>query len=170
MNQNCTTDSPTTIRSATVDDAEAVTRIYIESWNAGFGELLSQPDRTVTPELSERWRHDLAQPVPHRWWVAEREGRIVGFVGVGPSRDPVDPQLGEIDTIAVDSRHWRVGIGKALFSLAVRHLAADGYRGAILWTVEGYERGIGFYEAMGWRRDGGVRDGGRQVRFRCELS
>ena len=170
MTQNSTTDSPTTIRSATVDDAESITRIYIESWNAGFGELLSRADRTVTPELTERWRRDLAQPVPHRWWVAERAGRIVGFVGIGPSRDPVDLQLGEIDTIAVDSRYWRVGIGKALISLAVRHLAADGYREAILWTVEGYERGIGFYQAMGWRRDGGARDGGRQVRFRRGLT
>ena len=170
MKQNSTTDLPTNIRSATVDDAEAVTRIYIESWNAGFGELLSQANRTVTPELTERWRRDLAQPAPHRWWVAERAGRIVGFIGIGPSRDPVDAQLGEIDTIAVDPRHWRAGIGKALMSLAVRHLAADGYREAILWTVEGYTRGIGFYQAMGWRRDGGVRDGGRQVRFRRELT
>lgn len=160
----------TLIRSATADDAEAITRIYIESWNAGFGELLSSADRTVTPELTERWRRDLAQPAPHRWWVAEHAGRTIGFVGIGPSRDPVDPQLGEIDTIAVDPHHWRAGIGKALISLALRHLAADGYCEAILWTVEGYERGIAFYEAMEWRRDGGVRDCGRQVRFRHKLT
>ncbi|MDE2700833.1 MAG: hypothetical protein OXI23_18345, partial [Gemmatimonadota bacterium] len=59
-----------TIRSATPADTETVVRIYIDSWNAGFGALLSQADRPVTPALIERWRHDLAQPVPHRWWVA----------------------------------------------------------------------------------------------------
>ena len=57
-----------------------------------------------------------------------------------------------------------------LFSVALRYLVADGYREAMLWTVEGYERGIAFYEAMGWDRDGGTRDNGRQVRFRLGLS
>ena len=52
--------------------------------------------------------------------------------------------------------------GTALMSLALRHLASDGYDEVIVWTVEGYKRGIAFYEAMGWRRDGGVRDEGRQ--------
>ncbi len=157
------------IRPATPADADIVVRIYVDSWNTGFGELLSRANRTVTPELIERWRHDLAQPVPHRWWVAEQRGSLVGFVGIGPSRDPVDPRIGEIDTIAVDPPYWRKGIGKALISLAVQHLVSDGYRKAILWTVEGYEQGIAFYEAMGWTRDGGVRDNGRQVRFRRDL-
>ncbi len=158
------------IRSATTADTEAIVHIYIDSWNASFGTLLSQADRTVTPELTERWRRDLARSAPHRWWVAERLGTIVGFAGIRPSRDPVDPNLGELDTIAVDEPHWRTGVGAALISLALRHLAADGYREAILWTVEGYERGIAFYETTGWRRDGATRDGGRQVRFRHDLA
>ena len=163
-------ESPPIIRPATPADTEDIVRIYIVSWNAGFGSLLSRDDRTVTQELTERWRRDLGRGVPHRWWVAECEGSIVGFVGIGPSRDPVDPQLGEVDTIAVDPPHWRTGVGRALMSVAVRHLVSDGYYDAILWTVEGYERGISFYEVMGWRRDGGVRDGGLQVRFRRGLA
>ena len=158
------------IRTATVDDAGDATRIYIESWNSGFGELLSRAGRTVTPELTERWRRDLAQPVPRRWWVAEREGRIAGFAGIGPSRDPVDPRLGELDTIAVDPPHWRTGVGRELVTVALRYLVTDGYRQAIVWTVEGYEQGIAFYEAMGWRRGGGMRDDGRQISFRRELA
>ena len=161
---------PPEIRPATVDDAGAITRIYIESWNAGFGELLSRADRAVTPELTERWRRDLAQPIPHRWWVAERRGEIVGFAGIGPSRDPVDPRLGELDTIAVDPPHWRTGVGTALISIALRYLVADGHREAIVWTVEGYEQGIAFYEALGWGRDGGTRDHGRHVSFRRDLA
>ena len=159
-----------TIRPAVPADVEDVVRTYIDSWNAGYGELMSQPDRTVTPDLLRRWKDDLAQPVPHRWWVTEHRGSIVGLVGIGPSRDPVDPELGELDSIAVDPPYWHKGIGKALISLALQHLVSDGYREAIVWTVEGYERGIAFYEAMGWKRDGGVRDGGRQIRFRRDLA
>ena len=170
MKPDGTRELPPTIRSATPADAEMVVRIYIDSWNAGFGALLSQADRTVTPVLIERWRHDLAQPVPHLWWVAERTGSIVGFVGIGPSRDPVYARLGELYTIAVDPSYWRTGIGEALMSVALRYLVVDGYDEAIVWTVEGYERGIAFYDAMGWCRDGGVRDGERQIRFRRDLS
>ncbi len=170
MRPNRTRELPPTIRSATAADADIVARIYVDSWNAGFGALLSQSDRTVTPSLAERWRHDLGQAVPHRWWVAERRSSTVGFVGIGPSRDPVDVHLGELDTIAVDPSYWRTGIGKALASVALRYLVVDGYDKAILWSVEGYERGIAFYEAMGWRRDGGVRDEGQQIRFRRDLS
>ncbi len=170
MSQDRTHGLPPTIRSATAADGEVVARIYVDSWNAGFGELLSRANRTVTPDLIERWRHDLAQSLPHRWWVAEHTGSVVGFVGIGPSRDPVDARLGELDAIAVDPPYWRTGIGKALISLALQYLIADGYDEAILWTVEGYERGTAFYEAMGWSLDGGIRDDGLQVRFRRDLA
>lgn len=170
LKQGSTHEFPVTIRSALQDDAETVARIYIDSWNSGFGELLSGANRTVTPKCVERWRHDLVQPIPHRWWVAESMGSIVGFAGIGPSRDPVNVQLGELDTIAVDPPYWRARIGKALMAVAQHFLRVDGYDEAILWTVDGYERGIAFYEAMGWRRDGGHRDGGRQIRFGHDLA
>jgi len=158
------------IRPASGVDAETVARIYVESWNASFGALLSRTDRTVTQELLGRWRRALSRPVPHRAWVAERSGAIVGFAEIGPSRDPVDPAIGELDNIFVDEAHWRTGVGSALVAIAHRHLVQDRYRAAILWTVAGYRRGIAFYEAMGWRRDGGIRDQGRQIRFRREPS
>jgi N-acetylglutamate synthase-like GNAT family acetyltransferase len=79
-------------------------------------------------------------PVPHRWWVAELRGSVVGFVGTGLSRDSI-PNLGELDTIAVDPSCWHTGIGQTLMSVALRYLTADGYREAVLWTLAGYERG-----------------------------
>jgi hypothetical protein len=51
----------------------------------------------------------------------------------------------------------------------LKHLVSDGYRAAVLWTLANYDRGQRFYEAMGWRADGGVRDEGRQIRYRHEL-
>lgn len=160
------TGSRLLIRPASGVDAEVVARIYVESWNASFGELLSRTDRTVTPELLGRWRRALSRPVPHRSWVALRSGSVVGCVGIGPSRDPVDPSIGELYNIFVDEPHWRTGVGSELMAIAHRHLVQDRYRTAILWTVAGYRRGIAFCDAMGWRRDGGIRDQGRQIRFR----
>ena len=96
-------NTPPVIRDATPDDAPVVARIYIDSWNAGFGDLM--PFRTLDAERVERWRRDLSAPLPHRWWVAAMASEIVGFAGIGPSRDPIDPELGELDTIAIDPTH-----------------------------------------------------------------
>jgi GNAT superfamily N-acetyltransferase len=157
-----------TLRTARPADAAEVARIYIDSWNAGFGELM--PHRIVTPELIGRWQDDLVQPLPHRWWVAELGGAIVGFAGIGPSRDPIDAGLGELDTIAVEPGQWRSGIGQRLMATAIDQLIADGYREAVVWTLANYPRGQRFYMATGWRPDGGTRDHGRQVRYRRSLA
>ena len=168
--ETMTQSKPLTIRPATPADVDEVTRIYIDSWNAGFGELMSQADRTVTPDLVERWSHDLALPVPHRWWVAERMGSIVGVVGIGPSRGP-----GRLATRRTryhrrrytSLAHWnRTGIDVTRPPIPGlgRIQRGDGLDGGRL------RPGTAFYEAIGWRRDGGVRDEGRQIRFRQNLA
>lgn len=156
----------TVVRSATAGDAPVIARLYVESWNSGFGSLT--PPQVLDGRRIERWAAELAASRT-RWWIAERGGRAVGFAGVGPSRDPVDPGLGELDTIAVDPSHWRTGVGRILMSVALQGLRLQGNRSAILWTVAGYERGLRFYESTGWSPDGGTRDGGRQLSFRREV-
>ena len=155
------------IRQAQPGDVPEIVRIYIDSWNAGFGTLM--PVRRITDDLLRRWANDLAAPLPHRWWVAETDGRIAGFVGICPGRDHDDPAIGEIDTIAVDPHRWRGGIGRRLMAIALDHLKRDGYREAILWTLSNYERGQRFYEATGWEIDGAIRADGAQVRYRRKL-
>jgi GNAT superfamily N-acetyltransferase len=153
------------IREAVADDAEVVARIYVESWHDGFGHLLGL--RELTPERVARWGQELAGK-PGDWAVAEIGGVVVGMVGVGPSRDPIDPLLGELDTIAVDPAHWRAGIGRCLMAHALGVLQKTWSR-AILWTPANYGRGDAFYLATGWvpldrsRRDGKQVASGRSL-------
>jgi ribosomal protein S18 acetylase RimI-like enzyme len=155
------------IRSAEVQDAPVVAAIYVESWNRGFSGLM--PSRSLTEELITRWERALAKPRASRWWVAQVEGEVVGFVGIGLSRDPTTPRLGELDTIAVRPTRWRQGVGRALMAVAVNHLVADGYDEAILWTLSNYEPGDAFYRSTGWLPDSAERDEGRQIRYRRSL-
>lgn len=142
-------------------------KIYVESWNRGFSRLM--PPRQLTDDMVFRWKRALGARHPSRWWVGLIEQEVVGFAGIGPSRDPIAIDLGELDTIAVRPTHWRKGVGRALMSVAVSHLVADGYEEAILWTLANYERGQAFYRSTGWRPDGGSRDDGRQIRYRRSL-
>lgn len=147
-------------------DGLRVAEIYVASWNAGFGELM--PTLVLDDERVERWASDLTEGAG-QWWVATVAGEVVGFCGIGPSRDPVDPSLGELDTIAVEPGYWRRGVGATLMRTALEALAAFGYRKAIVWTLANYPQGRHFYESAGWVRDGGTRDDGHQISLRHDL-
>ena len=149
-----------TVRSATADDGPAVARIYVDSWNDGFGELM--PTAVLDDGRIARWSETLAGG---NWWVAEVGGVIAGLVGIGPSRDPIDPELGELDTIAVDPPYWRHGVGTALMQKALEELAAQ-YDEAILWTLANYPQGQTFYTKTGWTPAPETRDNGHQVSYR----
>ncbi|HUW01458.1 MAG TPA: GNAT family N-acetyltransferase [Acidimicrobiales bacterium] len=153
------------LRPAVGDDAEKVVHVYVDSWNKGFGHRLGV--RGITPGLVERWRTDLTAGTV-RWTVAEVSAVVVGFVGVGPSRDPIDPDLGELDAIAVDPSHWRTGVGRRLMHHALDVLA-DSWAKAVLWTPADYERGHRFYEATGWTALGWSRRDGTEVAFGRDL-
>ena len=155
------------LRDATADDAEQVARIYVDSWNAGFAGQF--PARALSQREVARWRDDLAD-APVRWRVAVDSGEAIGFAGTGPCRDPVDPRLGELDTIAVSPDCWRRGVGRALMDDALDALRAAPLGAAVLWTLADYARGDAFYRSTGWRPDGRSRDSGRQVSYRHPLT
>lgn len=140
--------------------------MYVASWNAGFAQLM--PPRVLSPEQVARWKRDL-DAAQLQWWLAETSETVIGFAGTGPSRDPIDPDLGELDTIAVAPSAWRHGVGRRLMDAALADLVGACYRRAILWTVADYEQGRDFYEATGWHASGEVRDSGLQIAFRRPL-
>ena len=77
---------------------------------------------------------------------------IVGFVGVGPSRDP-DAE-GELYTIYVHPDRWQGGIGRELIRAGEARLRELGYGRVVLWVLEGNLRAQRFYELAGWVADG----------------
>lgn len=161
------------VRRARLDDAERLGQIHVRAWRHAYAGLLPQHylDGLEPAVRSDGWRGVLAaealgdcgdgggardrtsQWVTH---VAERDGVVIGFVGTGPTlAEDESATTGEL-FINVDPSAWRTGAGRALLAAANEHFAALGCAEAKLWVLEGNDRAIAFYEALGWR-EAGVR-------------
>ena len=143
------------IRPARPEDAAAVAAVHVRTWQAAYESVFGAERLAVLddqlPRRVERWERVLREE--GGVWVAEEDGRIVGFVSVGPERE--DPTLGELYAIYVLPKAWGSGAGTALMEEAVGALR-DGYGGeAVLWVLEDNPRARRFYEREGWSLDGG---------------
>jgi len=162
------------VRSATAADAEAIAAVQRHGWQVAYRDIFPAEELAQGGFVQlERWRARLADPPPG-WavFVAERDGAVVGFAAVGPSRD--ERGIGELYAIYVDPDAWSTGAGRALIDQCEEQLSGD-YGDATLWVLEDNPRARAFYERAGWLPDGagkaeerwGVR--APEVRYRKEL-
>jgi GNAT superfamily N-acetyltransferase len=140
------------IRQAKPEDAYAVESIRTRGWQIAYRHVFPPEDLDALPIDETRWRQRFRMP-PRGWstFVAERDGDVIGFASVGPSRD--DERLGELYAIYVDPDAWSEGAGRALLERAEKTLA-ESYDDAMLWVLSDNPRARRFYERAGWEPDG----------------
>jgi ribosomal protein S18 acetylase RimI-like enzyme len=150
------------VRLATVDDADAIGRIQVETWRASYTGLV--PDEAIAAfDVASRqrlWREGLRRRprAGTATFVVEDGGEVVGFASVGASTDEGAGQEGELYAIYLHPTRWGRGIGRALLQRAEESMRSSGFRGAILWVLEGNDRASRFYRAAGWQEDGSKID------------
>ena len=172
---------PVLIRQAIVADAAELTRLHISAWQAAYRGLI--PD-AILDDLTEmknpwNWGRRLVAPAPEsRYWVIERDGRVVGCAGTGIPReaDRDAETTAELYGLYLDPASWGQGLGRALMAHALADLRARGFRTLVLWVLRDNERGRRFYEAAGATFDGGERMSKRgdsdvpETRYRMTLA
>ena len=84
-----------------------------------------------------------------RFWVAEREGCIVGSVGVRPGGDT---QTLEMKKLYVSRSVRRRGLGSRLIELAEAEVDTRGRSRMELWSDTRFEDAHRLYEGRGYRR------------------
>ena len=160
------------IRRATAADARAIADVHVRTWQAAYRHVFPAEvlDSLSVDEREERWQDHLGGRVTA--WVAETDGRIVGFVSVGPSRTEDDE--GELYAIYVLPESWGSGAAPELMAAAKDWFAQEGFATAMLWVLVDNPRARRFYEREGWRLDGSRVDPVRGVEveealYRLEL-
>lgn len=141
---------------ATRSDASAIGAIHARSWAATYPTIPS-------PSLKQErrvWARRLADADDGRQTITARtEGRVLGFLYLGPSPDADDDPAttGHVFSFHVEPDLAGQGVGRALMEDAVRRFHASGRTGATLWVVSDNDRSRGFYEVLGWHADGTAR-------------
>jgi GNAT superfamily N-acetyltransferase len=151
------------IREASIDDAEAVARVDVDSHVAAYRPLFGETYlEGGSPErMAERWRLLLAQDPSvaygkEHWFVAvdaQAADGVIGYIGVGPSRDDDAMGLGEVRALYVHPDAWRQGAGRQLLDAGLAALREDGFEEAMLWVLEDNAQGRAFYAKQGWSLD-----------------
>jgi GNAT superfamily N-acetyltransferase len=173
------------VRPARREDADAVARIQVRAWLAGYQEIVptaALADMTG-PHALETWRQRWAEaatepPTPrHRVLVAVQGTTVTGFAAHSPAEDPDhDPvTTAELLTMLVDPDHGRAGHGSRLLAATVDLLREDGFTTLVTWVFEAHEAMLAFFLSAGWAPDGAVRtlDMGvpvRMVRLHTDIS
>jgi len=146
------------IRKAEVEDAPAVAKVHIETWQSHYrGQVPDDYLANLSIENRTKvWVEDFSNPKPKSaTFVADDLGEISGFCSVGPSRDTEAPhEMGELYAIYLDPSKQRQGIGSALMQAGLDFLREQGFKKATLWVLKTNLKTISFYEAKGWKVDG----------------
>jgi GNAT superfamily N-acetyltransferase len=137
------TSSPALIRQAVPADVPAL---------AALATLLGYP--TTADAMRERlWR--IAAREDYQTYVAERDGRVVGFAGVMHGLTYVyDPPYARLLSLVVEPGERGKGTGAALVAAAERWGRARGAEQMHLTTATHREGAHRFYEGLGYERTG----------------
>ena len=152
------------VRRARLLDAPAMAAVHVDSWRAAYLGLVPAVvlNGLSVSARAASWTRILAEGEARgsRAWVAVLDGRIVGFVSAGPTRDADDHrgQVGEVYAIYLVPTAWGRGLGGELLRVAEDDLCDRGYRAATIWVLAGNTRARRFYAQCGYDADGGAQD------------
>lgn len=143
------------LRRATVDDAEAIAAVRIESWRATYRGMI--PDAYLDDMRLEdsmlHWRKVL-QALPEAGdricvYVAESEGHIVGFASGMMLPEPKLGMQAELTAVYLRPAWQRIGIGRRMLQKVARTMQAQGADSLLVWVISGNSIARNFYEELG---------------------
>ena len=151
------------IRPARLADAAALAvlgrQTFVDTFVDGFGIPYPAADLTAFLDKSfsvETISAKLAEPGA-AWWVADRDGAILGFANTGPNTLPhpdARPSHAELRRLYISRDAQGLGLGTKLLKLALDWMEAhtDGPLWVGVWS--GNEKAQKLYAAYGFEKAG----------------
>ncbi|MEO8506707.1 MAG: GNAT family N-acetyltransferase [Betaproteobacteria bacterium] len=141
-----------TIRPAVPADASAIAQVRVDAWRATYRGMI--PDAYLAAmkveESTALWDKVLtAAPNATNTFVAEVDGRVVGFAAGMMLAEPKHDLNGELSAVYLVRDAQRAGIGRRLVAAVATAQRAHGANGLIAWVIAGNKPARAFYEALG---------------------
>jgi GNAT superfamily N-acetyltransferase len=124
------------IRRAREDEIEALTRLFIRARNE-MEYLPPVPDEAAVPIAARIREHEEV-------WVAEADGRLLGFLGIEASRNLGGAPI--LEKLYVEPAEQNRGVGSALLDKALELRPDELY----LWVFQKNEGARRLYERHGF--------------------
>nr|AIA16516.1 Acetyltransferase (GNAT) family [uncultured bacterium] len=143
------------VTAARREDCLAIASIHVASWQAAYASLFPAEylASLSVPERENSWLAIL-EASASRTLVVKRDGQVLGFISFGRCRDEgAAPNRGEVWALYVKPQAWSAGAGWALWEAARVQMLHAGFAEVSLWVLSGNDRGLRFYEAVGFRRE-----------------
>lgn len=140
------------IRSAVVDDADAIAKVHVDTWRSTYHSLVPSEvlDSLSYEQRSEYWSSIISREDRDRIFLVAEEEKdgVVGFCVCGVNRDEDSEFASELYAIYVLEVQQNHGIGRTLFDKSRKWTLDRGMTSMIVWVLKDnpYRR---FYEAMG---------------------
>jgi GNAT superfamily N-acetyltransferase len=117
------------LRPAEPNDAIAVARVHVRSWQAAYRTLMPDDylDQLRPEDRAQRYAFDSPDPLQPWTIVAAEAGMIHGFATTAPACDPDLLGQGELCALYVDPDQWGRGLGVALVSAARTRLSISDF-------------------------------------------
>lgn len=158
------------IRKATVNDAESVRRMQAESWRDTYPSEENGVSKEWVEETTRKWFEPLDEkiaesqaifqniidhPEIHFYRVAEKDGRIVGFVH-GRIVKENNETIGNATAIYIDKKFHGTGLAQRMSAQRDDFFREHGVR-KITTTVASYNaRSMRFHEKVGYHKIAGT--------------
>ncbi|MEQ1908774.1 MAG: GNAT family N-acetyltransferase [Vicinamibacterales bacterium] len=147
------------IRKARLEDARAIATIHVRAWQAAYRDIVPSAflNELSIDQREDLWHQRLARVGNATLFLAEEDEEVLGWAGVGPSRDTdAGTTTGELYALYVSPRYWRHGVGRRLQSEGLEHLRDAGFTELTLWVLRANSNARTFYESVGFFIDVGI--------------
>lgn len=164
------------VRSPRPEDLSRLAEIHTVGWRFAYQGIVPDEvlyvERTVEKAMGF-WKKILDAQADQV--LVFDDGILKGFVIHSACRDEDAAGAHEVGALYAEPAFVRQGVGSALVAAAEAQAIALGRTEVKLWALEGNDRGRGFYDAQGYRLDGGVKvidewNGARELRYSKRLA
>lgn len=138
------------IREANVTDAEGIARVHVDCWRTTYKDIVPEEflNKLSYENRTQMWIQNISNETNYVF-VAERDGKIVGFTDGGKEKSGEYPgYMADITTLYILEEFQGLGMGRQLLQQVFLKLKENNMTSALVWVLEDNPSKY-FYEAMG---------------------